>query len=239
MISSDALRAQLAEHVDAQSVHALFVAADDMVTLECFPADLLTIAEQLKNDPALQFSLLLDVCGVDYSDYGKSTWRTTETTGSGFSRGTRLEASPREQWTACDKPRFAVVYHFLSISLEQRVRLRVLIPDEKPAVDVAPQLFLPSVPSVVSLWPSANWYERETFDLFGIVFDGHPDLRRLLTDYGFTGHPFRKDFPLIGEVELRYDAATQRCVYEPVSIAPRVLVPKVIRHDGRYAPSDS
>ena len=119
--------------------------------------------------------------------------------------------------------RFAVVYHLLSHDLNQRLRLRSLLDGDPPRID-----------SVVEVWPAANWFEREAFDLFGILFAGHPDLRRLLTDYGFIGHPFRKDFPLIGEVEMRYDPDRGRVVYEPVSIEPRTLVPKVIRHDERY-----
>lgn len=121
-------------------------------------------------------------------------------------------------------PRFAVVYHLISYRLNQRLRLKVFIAENQPIV-----------PSVVDVWASANWYEREAYDLFGILFDGHPDLRRLLTDYGFIGHPFRKDFPLIGNVEMRYDPEKQRVVYEPVSIEPRITVPRVIRHDNRYA----
>jgi len=122
------------------------------------------------------------------------------------------------------KRRFAVVVHLLSISNNQRLRLRCFCGDDEVAV----------VSSLVSVWPGLNWFEREAFDLFGIVFDGHPDLRRLLTDYGFVGHPFRKDFPLIGNVEVRYDPDKKRVVYEPVSIEPRVLVPRVIRDDSRY-----
>ena len=120
-------------------------------------------------------------------------------------------------------PRFAVVYHLLSIQNNHRIRVKTFAPDEMPVVD-----------SVINIWASANWYEREAFDFFGILFEGHPDLRRILTDYGFIGHPFRKDFPLIGNVEMRYDAEKQRVVYEPVSIEPRVLVPKVVREDHRY-----
>jgi NADH-quinone oxidoreductase subunit C len=123
--------------------------------------------------------------------------------------------------------RFAVAYQLLSITHNRRLRLRVKIPDaQEPVID-----------SVIEVWASANWFEREAFDLFGILFRGHPDLRRLLTDYGFIGHPFRKDFPLIGNVEVQYDPERKRVVYQPVSIVPRVLVPKVIRHDHRYDPS--
>ena len=193
----------------------------DMATVTLLPANLLEVCTILRDETPFQFEILVDVCGVDYLDYGISHWRTEETTTSGFSRG--VVAGAQEAIIPWNKPRFSVVYHLLSVSHNQRLRLKVYVEGEPPLV-----------PSVIHVWASANWYERETFDLFGIVFDGHPDLRRLLTDYGFVGHPFRKDFPLIGEVELRYDAAQQRCVYEPVSIRPRVLVPKVIRHDARY-----
>lgn len=193
----------------------------DMVTVELLPAHLLDVCAALRDEPIFDFELLLDVCGVDYLEYGTSEWRTKETTNTGFSRG--FEESVREKIVPWSKPRFAVVYHLLSLRHNHRMRLKVYIEGDQPTIS-----------SVVKIWNSANWYEREAFDLYGIVFDGHPDLRRLLTDYGFVGHPFRKDFPLIGEVELRYDAAQQRCIYEPVSIQPRVLVPKVIRKDSRY-----
>lgn len=191
----------------------------DMVTADIAPDDLLFVCRILQQDAPFQFEQLIDLCGVDYLEYGTTEWRTHETTESGFSRGVELTPEPVMVW---DKPRYGVVYHLLSLSNNLRLRLRVFLQPE------------PMVASVIDIWNSANWYEREAYDLYGIVFDGHPDLRRLLTDYGFVGHPFRKDFPLIGEVELRYDATTQRCVYEPVSIQPRVLVPKVIREDHRY-----
>lgn len=194
---------------------------DNTVTLELNTADLLSICRALHDEAAFKFDQLIDIAGVDYLSYGQAQWRTEETTGSGFSRGTKL--APDEQLINWDKPRFGAVYQLLSTSHNQRLRLKVLVDGDPPLI-----------PSVYKIWNSADWYEREAFDLFGIIFDGHPDLRRLLTDYGFIGHPFRKDFPLIGEVELRYDAAQQRCVYEPVSIQQRVLVPKVIRKDSRY-----
>ena len=193
----------------------------DIVTVELLTNYLLEVGTVLRDEPPFKFELLLDICGVDYLQYGVSRWRTEETTNTGFSRG--YSRDQVEQIIPWNKPRFAVVYHLLSISNNHRLRLKVYVDGESPLV-----------PSVIKIWNSADWYEREAFDLFGIVFDGHPDLRRLLTDYGFVGHPFRKDFPLIGEVELRYDAAQQRCVYEPVGIQPRVLVPKVIRIDSRY-----
>ena len=123
-----------------------------------------------------------------------------------------------------DYPRFAAVYHLLSITNNQRLRIRVFAENDN----------MPVIPSVISVWASADWYEREAFDLFGILFAGHPDLRRILTDYGFVGHPFRKDFPLIGHVEMKYDAEQKRVIYQPVTIEPRVLVPRVIRDDGRH-----
>lgn len=179
------------------------------------------------------FEQLMDLCGVDYSAYGEAEWATTPATRTGFSRGVSERATGRSaaalrylgDKALAHRGRFAVVYHLLSISRNQRLRVRVFAPDDE----------LPVVASVCSLWAGADWYEREAFDLYGIVFEGHPDLRRLLTDYGFVGHPFRKDFPLIGHVEMRYDPERGRVVYEPVSIEPRVLVPRVIRHDHRYA----
>lgn len=191
------------------------------LTVELFPEHLLALCRVLRDEPEFDFKLLLDVCGVDYLHYGLSDWETEYATERGFSRGT-TERPLRENPS---KPnRFAVVYHLLSLNNNHRLRLRVNIPNETPLL----------VDSVMGLWPSADWFEREAFDLFGILFKGHPDLRRLLTDYGFQGHPFRKDFPLIGRVEARYDAYLKRVIYEPVSIKPRILEPKVIRHDNRY-----
>lgn len=196
------------------------------LTLELLPHNLLEVCEFLKKSPLLKFEMLMDVCGVDYLDYGVSEWTTFESTKTGFSRGTELRnfaenrENSRSTW---QKPRFAVVYHLLSTTHNHRLRLKVFTSGESP-----------TVPSVFKIWNSANWFEREVFDLFGIHFEGHPDLRRILTDYGFIGHPFRKDFPLIGNVEMRYSAREQRVVYEPVSIEPRTLVPKTIRDDNRY-----
>jgi len=195
------------------------------ITMEIDKSHLLAIATQLRDGEAFQFSQLIDVCGVDYLQYGSSEWSTNNATATGFERAVRKEK--RIQVQPFDKPRFAAVYHLLSLNLNQRLRLKVFLDGEPPMVD-----------SVISIWPSANWFEREAFDLFGILFSGHPDLRRILTDYGFIGHPFRKDFPLIGEVEMRYDASQKRVIYEPVSIQPRTLVPKVIRQDHRYIEAD-
>ncbi|QTS83669.1 NADH-quinone oxidoreductase subunit C [Coxiella endosymbiont of Amblyomma nuttalli] len=193
----------------------------DIVTIELSANYLLEVGTVLRDEPSFKFELLLDICGVDYLEYGVNHWRTEETTNTGFSRG--YNGSQLKQTIQWSKPRFAAVYHLLSITNNHRLRLKVYVDGEPPVV-----------PSMITIWKSADWYEREAFDLFGIIFDGHPDLRRLLTDYGFVGHPFRKDFPLVGEVELRYDAAQQRCIYEPVDIQSRVLVPKVIRIDNRY-----
>jgi len=197
------------------------------VTIEVAGADLLEVATALRDEPAFSCEILVDVCGIDYANHGKDEWATEETSSSGFSRGVVAATAGRLQAVTEDlvveKPRaakrFAAVYHLLSIANNRRLRIRVFAPDDG----------LPVVPSVIPVWNSANWYEREAFDLYGILFDGHPDLRRLLTDYGFIGHPFRKDFPLSGNVEVIYDAEKQRVVYQPVSIEPRVLVPKVIR----------
>ncbi len=195
------------------------------------PDDLLEVCRTLRDAPELKLEVLIDVCGVDYQDYGKDEWQTSSATGTGFSRGT-LRGAPAaaedaEQATAYRPAgRFAVVYHLLSVTHNHRLRLKTFAPDDaRPIVD-----------SVYDVWNAADWFEREAFDLYGILFRGHPDLRRLLTDYGFIGHPFRKDFPMIGNVEMRYDPVKGRVVYEPVSIEPRTLVPKVIRDDARYQP---
>jgi NADH-quinone oxidoreductase subunit C len=194
------------------------------LTYEVAAEDLLAIAAVLRDAPDLKFELCMDVCGVDYLEHGRDEWNTQSATSSGFSRGVARGA--RRVGELPPGRRFAAVYHLLSISLNQRLRLRVFcVDDEQPMVD-----------SVTGIWAGANWFEREAFDLFGILFKGHPDLRRLLTDYGFIGHPFRKDFPLSGNVEVRYDPEKGRVVYQPVTIDPRVLVPKVIRHDNRYDP---
>jgi NADH-quinone oxidoreductase subunit C len=193
---------------------------------------LLEICEALRDEEPFRFEMLMDLCAVDYLAYGHDEWQTEAATGTGFSRGVFREAelpaddSEREPVEYEPQARFAVVYHLLSISHNHRLRLKVFCSDEsRPLID-----------SVTGIWASANWFEREAFDLYGVLFRGHPDLRRLLTDYGFIGHPFRKDFPLIGNVEVRYDPDKGRVVYEPVSIEPRTLVPKVIREDTRYEP---
>jgi len=165
------------------------------LTIEVKIDDLLPTLKTLKQHKAFQFKQLIDLCGVDYKDYGEGAWT---------------------------KPRFALVYHFLSIEHNHRIRVRTFSKEEN----------FPLFPSVIDLWPAANWYEREAFDLFGFMFTDHPDLRRILTDYGFVGYPFRKDFPMIGKVEMRYDDLQKRVVYQPVSIEERNNVPRIIREEG-------
>lgn len=198
------------------------------LTIEVNPEDLLEVATLLRDDEECAFEQLIDVCGVDYLAYGDSEW---EIGGSGFSRGVEREFSfdddEPEELVEFEGKRFAVVIHLLSISKNQRIRLRAYCEDNN----------FPIIDSVSEIWNSANWFEREAFDLFGIIFKGHPDLRRILTDYGFVGYPFRKDFPLTGHVDMRYDEEQKRVVYEPVSIEPRVLVPRVIRDDQRFKPA--
>jgi NADH-quinone oxidoreductase subunit C len=202
------------------------------------PADrLVDTCRALRDEPEWRFEQLIDLSGVDYLAYGRTEWNTESATNSGFSRG-RSGTLTRPTGTLSRETgegrgegsgegtdqRFAVVYHLLSVVHNRRLRLRCWCEAGEP----------PMLDSVVGVWKSADWYEREAFDLYGIVFRGHPDLRRILTDYGFVGHPFRKDFPLIGNVEVRYDPAKGRVVYEPVGIEPRTLVPRVIRDDNRY-----
>ena len=201
-------------------------------TIEVAAADWLDVVRALRDEPEFRFEQLIDVCGVDFLGYGDDEWDTSDVTSEGFSRGVeglgpgRFRWENRPQGRGPDK-RFAAVAHLLSVANNRRIRLRCFAPDNS----------LPIVPSLTGLYPVADWFEREAFDLFGIVFEGHRDLRRILTDYGFVGHPFRKDFPLIGNVEVRYDPDKQRVVYEPVSIEPRVLVPRVIREDSRWQAS--
>ncbi|PVV07803.1 MAG: NADH-quinone oxidoreductase subunit C [gamma proteobacterium symbiont of Ctena orbiculata] len=193
------------------------------VTLVVPVAKMSDIALRLRDDEQFAFEELIDVCGVDYSAYGQSEWQTDAAPNSGFGRG----VTSLGELELMESNRFAAVYHLLSITHNTRVRLRVFVDTEQPIVA-----------SMVPVWPSADWFEREAFDLYGILFDGHPDLRRILTDYGFIGHPFRKDFPLIGQVEMRYDPNLKRVIYEPVSIDPRTLVPRVTRDDNRYLNED-
>jgi len=168
------------------------------LTIECKAEDFIEVCIKLRDHGELKFEQLIDLCGVDYSEYNDGLW---------------------------EGPRYAVVLHLLSVSLNQRVRLRVFAIDDH----------FPVLPTLIDVWPVANWFEREAFDLFGIMFENHPDLRRILTDYGFVGHPFRKDFPMIGNVEMRYDPEQRRVVYQPVSIELRNNVPRVIRDEGRHS----
>ena len=195
------------------------------LTYELDKDDLIDIATALRNEADFGFEMLMDVCGVDYLNYGGDEWKTNEATDSGFSRGVERTPVVLDEADEFDPRRFAVVYHLLSLQHNFRLRLRVFTGTDNP----------PIVNSVVDIWNGANWFEREVFDLFGVLFEGHPDLRRILTDYGFIGHPFRKDFPLMGNVEVSYDADEGRVVYKPVSIEPRTLVPRVIRDDNRYS----
>lgn len=191
------------EHLSAQLKLALgdvLIRLDhklDEITVEVTAKHLTVAAEKLKTHAELQFEQLIDLCGVDYSEYADGLW---------------------------EGPRFAVVIHLLSVSLNQRVRVRAFASDDD----------FPVFPTLVDVWPVANWFEREAFDLYGMMFENHPDLRRLLTDYGFVGHPFRKDFPMIGNVEMRYDPVQQRVIYQPVSIDLRNNVPRVIREEGAH-----
>ena len=188
------------------------------LTLTLPREQLIPVMRVLRETRDLAFEQCIDVCGVDYATYGDSEWVTTSAANAGFGRGA-VRGTPE----ADPQNRFAAVYHLLSITHNVRLRVKTYLDADRPIVD-----------SVGDIWASALWYEREAFDLFGIMFQGHPDLRRILTDYGFIGHPFRKDFPLIGQVEMRYDPEQQRVIYEPVSIEPRTLVPRVIREDSRY-----
>lgn len=221
ILSSPVRLAALVAEVDKalSGIECDVTQAKGEVTLDVPAEQLLEAALILRDRPGLRFEQLVDLCGVDYSAYGKSEWVTEEASALGFGRGV-----DRDLDLAVDDPkRFAVVYHLLSLTHNWRIRVRVYASSAEPVVD-----------SVIPVWSCADWFEREAFDLYGILFRGHPDLRRILTDYGFVGHPFRKDFPLTGQVEMRYDPELARVVYEPVSITPRVLVPRVIRADSRY-----
>ncbi len=186
------------------------------------------VAKTLRDHKDFQFEQCVDVCGVDYFTYGEAEWQTDGVSSTGFSRGINAKGPGRFSWSERREEsmpnRFAVVAQLLSIKHNHRLTIKCFAADEGMLM----------VPSLIDVWPGVNWFEREAFDLFGIIFKGHPDLRRILTDYGFIGHPFRKDFPLTGNVEVIYDEEKGRVVYQPVSIEPRVLVPKTIRRDSRY-----
>jgi len=194
-IRAETLRDTLAATL-GDKARSITIALEE-VTVTVTAANYLAAMQTLRDDEQCRFEQLIDLCAVDYSAYGH---------------------------TGTEGPRYAVICHLLSVTLNQRVRVRVYCPDDD----------LPLVASINHLWNAANWFEREAFDLFGIVFEGHNDLRRILTDYGFIGHPFRKDFPLSGHVEMRYDAQQKRVIYEPVSIEPREITPRIIREE-QYA----
>ncbi len=182
------------EKVLGKKVSRLHEALGEL-TLVVRSEDYLEVATTLRDEPTLGFDQLIDLCGVDYSDYDNATW---------------------------EGPRFAAVSHLLSVKHNWRLRLRVFAPDDS----------FPLVAAVTPIWSSVNWFEREAFDLYGILFEGHDDLRRILTDYGFIGHPFRKDFPVSGNVEMRYDPEQKRVIYQPVTIDPREVTPRVIREES-------
>jgi NADH-quinone oxidoreductase subunit C len=198
----------------------------DMPILEVESMQLKEVATILRDHEAFGFEMLMDVCGVDYLAYGQTEWQTSDSSSTGFCRGVDKSLDKAKISLSTPK-RFAVVYHLLSVKHNTRLRLRCFIDGEPPEID-----------SVCDIWNSANWFEREAFDLFGIVFKNHPDLRRILTDYGFVGHPFRKDFPLSGNVEVHYNEVEKRVMYRPVTVQPRTLVPRVVRKDSRYNSSD-
>lgn len=216
------LQSRFQEHVRDYTL------AYDQLTVTVSKTNFKEFALALRDE--YQYEILMDVAGVDYLQYGVAEWQTEDASGEGFSRA--VEPATAGHFTFSDAPaqatdmeeRFAVIYQLLSIENNDRLTIKLFCENND----------FPVVPSVTSIWNSADWYERECFDLYGIAFDGHPDLRRILTDYGFVGHPFRKDFPLSGHVEMKYDEEQKRVVYQPVSIEPRVLVPRVIRKDHRY-----
>jgi len=221
---AETLKTILGDQIDALNID------HDQICIDIASDKLIEVSTVLRDNDAFQYQQLVDLCGIDYSQYGNNEWATDKSSATGFSRAVEPashghlifgeELAP----TGPQKHRFATIYQLISYSLNHRVTLRVFAENED----------FPMVESIVPVWNSANWYERESFDLFGIHYSGHPDLRRILTDYGFVGHPFRKDFPLIGHVEMRYDEEQKRVIYEPVSIEPRVLVPRVHRNDHRY-----
>jgi len=228
MADSQTLAAKIRDHFSDVLIDC--TVALNEVTMEVSPANLTDVCRALRDENDFAFEILIDLCGVDYAAYGSVEWETDISTDTGFSRGvsdntTETLANNKNP----DKPRFAAVYHLLSIANNQRLRLRCH-PESND---------FPVIDSVHDIWNGVNWFEREAFDLYGIIFDGHPDLRRILSDYGFIGHPFRKDYPLTGHVEMRYDEEKGRVIYQPVSIEPRVLVPRVIRQDHRYTDGQS
>ncbi len=238
----EALAAKVEAHLQGRVRRGPSLKTD--LAYEVEASQLLEVCKTLRDAPDLKFEMLMDVAGVDYLVYGRDEWETSTATRSGFSRGRVARIGPESDSSdagegghgeapvpdsIAHRPRFCVAYQLLSITHNTRIRLIGLCENseaEEPMID-----------SVIDIWAGADWFEREAFDLYGILFRGHPDLRRILTDYGFIGHPFRKDFPLSGNVEVRYDEQKKRVIYQPVTIEPRVLVPKVIREDHRYEPA--
>lgn len=204
---SDKVTAALAE---VEAVQA--TVAHGELTIEVSKENLIQICQTLRDDQELAFDTVIDVCGVDYSSYGVAE------------DGSSAKVANKAKTSKECNTRYASVYHLLSVKNNHRIRVRTWLDDDFPIVD-----------SVVPVWNGANWFERESFDMVGILYSGHPDLRRILTDYGFIGHPLRKDFPLVGQVEMRYDANKQRVIYEPVTMEERVNIPRIIRDDNRYA----
>ncbi len=198
---------------------------EDQNTVVCHTKNFFDIMPVLQANDKLKFEILVDIVAIDYSDYGISEWNSKNANNKGYSRGIKKDSSGRYTYSTVKKhhnqpkKRFAVIYNLLSISSNERLKVKFYCESDSN----------PSIPSAITIWSSANWYEREAYDLLGITFEGHPDLRRLLTDYGFIGHPLRKDFPLIGNVEVNFDLNKERVVYQPVTIKPRVTIPKVIR----------
>ncbi len=226
---------KLTQHAEALRNHfadklVKLVVEQDEITIEVAADELSAVCTDLRDEAEFAYQQLVDLCGVDYSQYAKSEWQTNETTNTGFSRGVdaasmgRLSFGDELEPDDAKAPRYASVMHLASYRHNRRLRVKTFADNND----------FPVIPSVTGIWASADWYEREAFDLYGILYSEHPDLRRILTDYGFVGHPFRKDFPLVGHVEMRYDPEQKRVIYEPVSIEPRVLVPRVSRDDHRY-----
>lgn len=222
-MNAQELFSQVSQSFDEKTHHCSLEFNQCQVELP--PTSLLDTACSLRDE--FSFEQLMDITVVDLLEYGKTEWKTAGATSSGFSRAVNSSEHARKVFTAKKKSsaessaRFVVIYNLLSISTNTRIRLKVAVENAKVLV----------VPSVVDIWACANWFEREAFDFFGVHFSNHPDMRRILTDYGFSGHPFRKDFPLSGEYEVRYDPSMKKVIQQPVSIEPRVLVPKVIRKE--------
>lgn len=213
----DALVDNLREQFEAKGCEITLALGE--ITMVVPREQLIEITTQLHDDEPFQFTQMIDICGMDYAEYGVTQWVTKDASATGFGRGVDESSSDVDD---SGSDRFAVVYHLLSVSLNHRLRLRTFVETEHPIVD-----------SVIGVWNAADWFEREAFDMYGILFKGHPDLRRILTDYGFVGHPLRKDFPLSGHVEMRYDPKQQRVIYQPVTIPARTQMPRVIREDHR------